>query len=69
MRKYSAAIPKYFLAIFSLGGLGFLIVLVVHTIIDKDENFRIGECLNTAGWVNFQAVNDNPAIADLLLRL
>ena len=69
MSKYSTAIPKYFLAVFSLSGLGISIVLVVHTIIDKDGNFRIGECSNMAGWVSFQAGNDNPAIADSMLRL
>ena len=69
MSKYSTAIPKYFLAVFSLSGLGSSVVLVVHTIIDKHEDFRIGECLTMAGWVSFQAGSDDPAIADLMLRL
>jgi hypothetical protein len=46
--RYSAIIPKSFLGIFSLGGLGVSIALAVHATIGKDNEFRIEEYMNFA---------------------
>lgn len=53
--KYSTAVPKWFLGVFSLGGTAIATALVVHSSLRKADVFRIEGCISLAGWVSSRA--------------